>query len=80
MTAAQGGRCPAHLKQTFEACQPAVGRPSSLRIEAAYPKPSLWSGLNQLQPLELQPVGADVRKIVLRLLHKPTFGAATEDL
>jgi len=36
--------------------------------------------LGQLQPLEFHTLGANVREIVLRLLHKPAFGAAAEDL
>jgi hypothetical protein len=39
-----------------------------------------WNGLNQFQPFQLHPVGADVGKIVLRLLHQPAFGAAAEYL
>jgi hypothetical protein len=36
--------------------------------------------LSQFQSFQLHPVGANVGKIVLRLLHKPGFGAATENL
>ena len=34
----------------------------------------------QFQPLQLYPVSVNVRKFVMRLLCKPTFSAATEDL
>jgi hypothetical protein len=37
-------------------------------------------GLNQFQLFQLHPVGADVGKIVLSLLHKPAFGAAAKHL
>ena len=36
--------------------------------------------LSRLQPLQLEPVGVNVRKVVLRLLNKPAFGAAAENL
>ncbi len=32
------------------------------------------SGLSHFQPLELNPVGGDMCKVILRLLHKPAFG------
>jgi len=37
-------------------------------------------GLGEFQPLQFNPLGADVGKVVLRPLHKPAFGAASEDL
>src|SRR5260370_6058474 len=51
----------------------------ALSAEVAAVDP-LRNVLNQLQPLQLQPAGADVSKIVLRLLHQPAFGAASENL
>ena len=36
--------------------------------------------LHQFQTLELYPVGANMCKVVLRLLHKSAFGAAGEHL
>jgi len=36
--------------------------------------------LNEFQPFQFQPVGANMRKVVLRLLNKPAFGAAAEHL
>src|ERR1700691_667918 len=35
--------------------------------------------LDQFQPFQFQPVGVHVRKVVLRLLNKPAFGAAAEN-
>jgi len=35
-------------------------------------------GLSQYQPLQLHSAGADVGKVVLRLLHKPAFRAAAK--
>ena len=44
-------------------------------------KLTFWgTRLNQFQLFQLHPVGADVGKIVLSLLHKPTFGAAAKHL
>src|SRR6516164_4218448 len=37
-------------------------------------------GLGEFQPLQFNPLGADLGKVVLRLLHEPAFGAASEDL
>src|SRR5579862_8198410 len=36
--------------------------------------------LSRFQPLEFEPVAADVCKVVLRLLHKPAFFDAAENL
>jgi hypothetical protein len=38
------------------------------------------TGLSDFQPLELDPVGTDVRKVVLRLLREPALGTAAEGL
>ncbi len=38
------------------------------------------TGLSQFEPLELDPVSMNLCKVVLRLLRKPAFGAASEDL
>ena len=35
--------------------------------------------LSEFEPPDLDPVGANVCKIVLRLLHQPALGAASED-
>ena len=40
----------------------------------------LRNALRWFQPFQLQAVGADVGKIVLRLLHQPAFSAAAENL
>ena len=40
----------------------------------------LLGTLGEFEPRNLDPVGANVRKIVLRLLHQPAFGAISEDL
>jgi hypothetical protein len=36
--------------------------------------------LSQFEPFQFHPVGANVGKVILRLLHKPAFGAAAKDL
>lgn len=35
---------------------------------------------NQFESFQLQPVGTNVGEVVLRLLHQPAFGAASENL
>src|SRR5713226_2261291 len=37
-------------------------------------------GLRQFQPLKLDPVCANMGKVVLRLLQEPAFGVAAKDL
>jgi hypothetical protein len=42
--------------------------------------PTLWSASGQLEPTEFDAVGANVGKIVVRLLYQPASGTTSEDL
>jgi hypothetical protein len=42
------------------------------------PRPA--GDLGELQPFQFQPIGVNVGKVVLRLLNKPAFSAAAENL
>ncbi len=42
--------------------------------------PLLGGCLRKFEAFELYAAGRNLRKVILRLLHKPSFGAATENL
>src|SRR5277367_2098165 len=54
--------------------------PVACNTPALHRGPPCETQLSQFQSFQLHPVGVNVRKVVLRLLNKPAFGAAAENL
>src|SRR2546429_9932458 len=61
--------------------RPCVLQARTAAMETAFAQTTLFSNrLSRCQPPELNAVRADLGQVVLRLLRKPAFGAASENL